>query len=87
MCFIVATKRPAQVFTVSVSSFTMPFIFVVCRLFAPCLIGAGRSGFYSNMCFKMSSSLCLLKVSKLTNFAPLQMRSAAAVSSFLSVTV
>ena len=43
--FIVATKRPAQAFTVSVSSFIMPFFFVVCRLFAPCLIGAGRSGF------------------------------------------
>ena len=90
MCFIVATKRPAQAFAVSyliVYSFVLPFIFAVCRLFAPCLIGAGRSGFYPNMCFKMSSSLCSLKVSKLTNFAPLQMRSAAAVSSFLSVTV
>ena len=50
MCFIVATKRPAQAFAVSyliVYSFILPFIFVVCRLFAPCLIGAGRSGFLS----------------------------------------
>ena len=39
------TKRPAQALAVSVSSFMMLFIFVVCRLFAPCLIGAGRSGF------------------------------------------
>lgn len=49
MCFIVATKRPAQALAVSVSCsiFFMSFIFVVCRLFAPCLIGAGRSGFSS----------------------------------------
>ena len=49
MCFIVATKRPAQAFAVSyliVYSFILPFIFIVCRLFAPCLIGAGRSGFF-----------------------------------------
>lgn len=45
MCFIVATKRPAQAFTVSVSSSIMLFICAVCRLFAPCLIGAGRSSF------------------------------------------
>ena len=65
MCFIVATKRPAQAFAVSylvVYSFILPFVFVVCCLFAPCLIGAGRSGFYSNTYLKMSSSLCLLNV-------------------------
>ena len=65
MCFIVATKRPAQAFAVSylvVYSFILPFIFAVCRLFAPCLIDAGRSGFYSNTYLKMSSSLCLLNV-------------------------
>lgn len=65
MCFIVAIKRPAQAFAVSylvVYSFILPFVFVVRRLFAPCLIGAGRSGFYSNTYLKMSSSLCLLNV-------------------------
>ena len=65
MCFIVATKRPAQAFAVSylvVYSFILPFVFVVFCLFAPCLIGAGRSGFYSNMYLKMSSSLSVCSV-------------------------
>lgn len=48
MRFIVAIKRSAQAFTVSylvVYSFVLPFIFAVCRLFAPCIYKAGRSGF------------------------------------------
>lgn len=66
MRFIVATKRPAQAFAVSylvVYSFMLPFIFAVCRLFAPCTYKAGRGGFsiliYTLKClFRFLRAVC-----------------------------